>query len=465
MQKTKRKRAGIRQPNRHDKRRAFHASRADLRERRSASFRYTRPTPEFVAYATTEILPQLSFDGKRKVAQRQDVALQCVLNVVQAGLAGAVVADTRRKTAPGIRLRVAAWDALAAAGLVQMQIGSELSGRVSRYAATRRLLHHFRNWKACQLTNSELVASVRLRCGTSWDDLVILQTGRKAGGRLLEMPAEELEAPLGTGTVRSYLEGVERDIQQINHCNLQHHWLAYRELPNGNFRAFSPNVCLRQLHTANLLCYARYYTWGAASAQNLSKTERQLIEIDGEPVIELDYCGHNLRILYHILGFEPPALRDIYRPELVFPIESGGARAAAARNLVKIATNICLNTASLNAAVRGVRGLLYGNPDSLICRAILKSENATPRSLVDRISEVHPDVAARFFTEIGAKLQTIDGEILRRILRNFAREDRPALGIHDSIVCKLSDFEFAIVQMMRQYYEVLGRFPVVKRVF
>lgn len=457
------RRRGVRRPGRTARYLALHR-RDNLRDRPSVPHHEQSMPLEFRRYAGRALLPLLTFTGK-KIPEQRRVAMHCLHTAVLAGLAGATVADTRRKTQPGVRLRTRAWDALADAGLVVLQKGTEASGKVTRYLATGRLLAHFRDWPLEHYINIELGRNTIMPDNSIWDALVVLRERKKDGGKVLPMPQGELDTCHGGVSVGAYVEGVEDDIEFINRANLRHTWTAYKELEDGRLRAFQPNVCLKQLHAGRLMAYARLYTWDAASAQNLPERERRLMEIDGEPVAELDYAGHNLRLLYHILRIDP-GQDDIYRPEQVLPTACGDVRTRkAARDFVKTATNVMLNTTTRHGAVMGVRGLLYTEKDSPVWAALLRREGIKARQVVDRIRAAHPEVAHRFFTTVGADLQTVDGMIMKNILMVFAKSGRPALGIHDSVVCRVSDAGFAEAMMEIQHHALLGFRPVVRRVF
>ena len=64
---------------------------------------------------------------------------------------------------------------------------------------------------------------------------------------------------------------------------------------------------LRPIHRARFTehwdWHGRLYT-GRYGHQSLSKIERRTIQFNGEPCIELDYCGMHTRLLYHRLGIE-----------------------------------------------------------------------------------------------------------------------------------------------------------------
>ncbi len=454
---------GVRRKGRNEAGKRF--NREQLRDWPSKPYREQRVPSEFRDLLTVELLPHLAFTG-RKIPEQHRLATHCLHNAVRCGVMGYCVGDTRNNSLPGVRLRVRAWDALEDAGFVVKQLGSEVSAKQTRYLATDSLLAHFHQFPSHHLTNTQLVRNTTTPDEPSWDALVVLKESRKDGGKVLPFPEDELNATLGGVSVGAYLKGVEDDIEFINRANLRHSWEAFKELPNGGYRAVQPNVCLKQLHIKHILRYARLYTWGTSSAQNFSEHERSTMRIDRVPVVEFDYAQHNIRILYHILRIDPPHDLDLYYPEKVLPGACRDSRTkTVARKFVKLATNIMLNVTSRNEAIQGAQGLLFKGKYSRFFSSMLRREGITASGAVDRISDTHPEVADRFFTQIGAELQTIDGKIMRKILMAFSKEDRPVLGIHDSVVCRVSDADFAEAMMKREYRSMLDFRPVVRRVY
>ena len=295
----------------------------------------------------------------------------------------------------------------------------------------------------------------------TWDALVVLQSGKDDGGKVLPMPDDELD------TCRAHLESVEDDLEFINRANLRHSWQAFKILADGRRRVFQPNVCLKQVHSKHLLDYARLYTWDSMSAQNLTQHERSLMRIDGKPVAELDYAGLHIRMLYQLNDHDPPHDRDVYRPEQVLPDACGAGveEHAAARSLVKRATNVLLNTTSRPQAVGAVQNLLRGDQEGRAWAALLRREDVAPGDVVDRIVAAHPRLAGLFFTQVGRALQTLDGMIMLSILKGLAIKNRPALGIHDSVVCRARDAAYVQIGMRVQYRAIIGYRPVIRRVY
>ena len=122
-------------------------------------------------------LPLLRLDGykqKEKLETQRDVARQCLHNLILSGLPGGTVADTRSTSNAADRMRIGVWKVIEAAGLLIACIGSDNSGKLTRYQATEKLLTPYREWAA-----SELVSVSRERTvgssKASWQSLIMLK--------------------------------------------------------------------------------------------------------------------------------------------------------------------------------------------------------------------------------------------------------------------------------------------------
>jgi hypothetical protein len=78
------------------------------------------------------------------------------------------------------------------------------------------------------------------------------------------------------------------------------------------------------------------------------------------------------------------------------------------------------------------------------------------------IESIHEPIADRFYTNIGLEMQTLDGKIMFRILRELTNDGIPCLGIHDSVLCKRSDASTVREVMEDTYKKFLGFQPVIK---
>lgn len=440
------------------------AENQHFRDLPSYAYREQRFPDEFREFVAQRVLPRIEFDGY-KLDRQREIATHLIHNLILAGQVHGCVFDSRDSARADARLRAKLWDALIEAGLARKCTGNSYVSKRTLYRASGALLGLFKGWKIDQLIDFNLGRNTTTPEAPSWHALVVLQDKDR---NLLPLPPEHLDHQLNGIPLREYLASVEDTIEAINRANLRHAWLAFKVVGLGKRRAFQPCVVLKQKHSGQLLRYARLYTWSALSAQNLSKEERQLIQIDAQPVAELDFSACMLRMAYNIAGHDPDHDSDLYRPEKVLPRfysyrNASPEKRAAARDFVKRATIILLNVTSRTRAEKAVQKCLSDDP---ALREIVQTvEETTARGIVRRIEKAHPKIADRFFTEIAAVLQTLDGMIMLRILESFASENRPALGIHDSIVCRRKDVKFARAAMHIAYTSMLGFPPVIRRAF
>jgi hypothetical protein len=459
--------------------RAAKRTRQDLRERPSRRFDNddSHLTKAFHRFAAGHVLPLVTITGYKQDAKRTAI-MQMVQQLLLTGRAEHCVADSRDWHEPGAEFRSKLWDSLEAAGLVDSIKGSEQSGKVTRYGASDKLL------ELCEpLTTEDLIGGTELHRNSitpddpKWHALVVLQSkkAKETKRMLLTIPQGDLDAVYRGIRVGDYLELVEDTIERINRSNTSHSWQAFKlftdDAGRHGVRTIQPNVCLKQKHSGGLFEYARLYTWSTLSAQSLSSRERAMMRIDGEEVTELDYRGSQLRLLYHLEGIEPDAGDDVYRPHKILPRVYAvcdpvewAAELAGIRELVKVATTICFNAKSPGKACLAIREELR-KCRSHVVDALECTERIQPKQLVERIIKAHRKVAHKFFTEIGSQLTTVENIVMLRVLESFALERRPALCMHDGILCKRSDGDFARAMMKIHYVNVVRFEPVIKVAF
>lgn len=452
-----------------------------------------RMPPRFLQFFGKRIWPRLRLDRGYKIDRKRDIAARAVRALIAAGLADGTVADGRDTGQAGVEMRVTCWNAIIAAGYARACLGSETSGKQTRYRATRKLLSLKREWELELLEETRLERNTEMSAPTR-HALVVIQTGKVDPATGRPLPADLRRQPLsiaehvrqraqrGAGggpdprAVRNgiaYWREVEDQIESINRANLTHSWQAFRTDPDtGRKFVFQPNPCVRQVHCGDSFRAARLYSWGELSGQSLPKETRQGMLIDGEEVAELDFRGMAFMLAYHLKARFDPPWGDVYRPRKVMPkfYRFGNAskrRRQIVRNFVKLASNICLNVSSRPNAEGAVWKLLKENPDSeFLERVVFNVEGVKPADIVTRIVRAHRRLRQVFFTEAGVDLMTVDGRIMKRILLRFVVESgRPALPIHDSIVCRRRDAALATKVMAGAYRAVALHEPAIRRVY
>ena len=191
-------------------------------------------------------------------------------------------------------------------------MGSENSGKVTRYRATPKLLELKREWELPLLEDVHLLRNTELDIPVH-HALVVLHSGKKdrLTGRLPPVDDQKHLIPFGEeiealaqrdGNGKPYPEAVkhgfeylrvyEDEIERINRSNTRHGFQAWTTDPkSGREGVFPVNVCMRQVHVERFHRAARLYSFGELSGQNLSKETRPTMKIDGEPTAELDFSG------------------------------------------------------------------------------------------------------------------------------------------------------------------------------
>lgn len=461
-----------------------------LRNLDSVTFKEQRMPEEFKQFVRLHILPKISIAGYKR-APKEELLGHLAHNLILTGLRSQCVADSRDRTIAGVRLRVDLWDALIRAGFAKICIGSELARKTTRYRATTALLDLRKSWELGQLVDLSLKRGTETTTASQYAP-VLLHSGRfdAITGMALSKELRKQPIPMaiaieqgaqpgpdGHPDPRAIVNGMnavrrlEDEIERINRSNLMHTWQAFsRDPETGREYVFQPNPCLRLIYSGQLFECGRLYSWSHLSGQNLSKHQRKSIRIDGEPVAELDFSGMATRMLYHLrVGRGPKG--DIYLPSKIMPQfyalnATTSKEKAIVRSFIKRATNVCWNVDSEASARASVGKLLAKHRErAYLQKVVYRIEDSSPADVVARIQLAHPDLEAQFFTQAGRRLMTIDGMIMKFALLLFAEAGKPALGIHDSIVSKVSDVDFARQAMTLAYREFLPFPPVIKRAY
>jgi len=441
---------------------------------------------EFLPFVKAELLSMFEL-GPRKHDQKIELISKIANQLILAGMRVRAVADTRCTSLPGVDSRVKIWDQFVQAGLVRICVGSEDSKMLTRYFATEKLLSLRKEWELKQLIvlelgrNSELAEPTNLSLVVFRTGKISLYNGRPLDSKDVKQPipfqqiiedscqrdSEGKPHPLAVKNGSDFWKAREDAIEYINDSNTNHAFKVYLE--DDKKRPCPVDPRLRELHSGQAFRAVRLYTFGELSGQSFSKKVRRTMLIDGEAATELDFSCMALRMLYHRCHLEPKG--DVYRPKRIFPnsyklSNLSRKKKNVLRKFVKIVTNICLNTKSRAKAVSATNSLLNKHKESAFLKAAIKGfEQLTTKGLIARVAEVHVKVAEWFFCEEGLELMTTESNIMRAILNKFAEAKKPALAIHDAIVVKASDVEFAEQTMRDSYRLMLRKSPEITRSF
>lgn len=452
-----------------------------LRELKSIQFQPERLTDEFLDFVKEELLPELDIIKGYKKKQKIETASQIIANLILASNRNMVIGDSRDTKSADVRMRVTIWDALITNKLAISCLGSEQSGKVTRYSATDELRRRLSDWKLQKILNVQLERNSN-RVIPIHDALVVLKPRRKQRETFKDvLPIPDSE--------QVDVENTENQLDFINRSNLRHSWQAFVTDERGRERIEQPDVMLQQQHCETMYDWVRIYTSTRWGAQGLSKELRKRILIDGEPVAELDFSCSQLRLLYHLANQNPDPEDDLYRPKEI--MSTGHRRRRKdTRKLVKLATTITMNARNHVQAAAAIKNGIRDDED---LQGLLELQGINAATLVRRIVSEH---SVPFLPDMGPKLMTLESTIMLNICMKFALQGtvtqrreldedeqleefgeilasgsvsvglpfgKPLLPIHDGVLCKQSDVDFAEQTMIDEYRFLMRYDPVIKQ--
>jgi hypothetical protein len=444
-----------------------------LRQLESIPFYEAKVPRQFASMVDQRVLQDLPINGYHK-DRKLDLLTTQLFTLVCAGLNGQVVADSRNNRNADTRSRVQMWNLLESHGWLIKCSGSETSRKVTRYQATDKLLSVQDVWTPDLLSPTKLVRNSSQLSRPSRNALVVIQTKVKDfDGDTFAVDRKALSFS-GFPEDMPLLREAENRLERINQRNATYDW----RLQHQNDSMSAPSIRLKQVHVDRPGNGTRLYTFGPHSVQHLRKELRLKIRIDDRPVCEPDYSGMMIRLLYHhfcrISGPQEPESRDIYAPDRIFPeLLSTPAgileHDTNLRNLVKDATLICINCSSRELAHSAVSNRFLNAAWSKTksfeqALAILRnSPDSKPViELVNRIMDLHPVASRYFFQGLGLQLMTIESTIMLDILDTMTEAGKPAIGIHDAVLCRREDEDYVKRRMYDVYRDRMGFYPVIK---
>lgn len=167
--------------------------------------------------------------------------------------------------------------------------------------------------------------------------------------------------------------------------------------------------------------------------QNLPKSERKYITVNGESCVDLDFASMFVRLAYCKQGLQPPP-GDLYAlPGLTHENRAG----------VKQAMN------SLFFRERQATRLSSDAKEHL-------PDGWTMGRLKTAAAALHPPIAPLFDTNVGFELFRIESDILVGVLLSLGRQQVTALGLHDGILVGRSHTAIAADAMRQVSFEQTG---------
>ena len=157
----------------------------------------------------------------------------------------------------------------------------------------------------------------------------------------------------------------------------------------------------------------------------MPKKDRAEICINGEKVIELDYEGMFINLLY--------SMRNLNMHDFISKNEDPYDLKKYNRKIVKAAFTACVNKECNKENINYVVASL--------AKKILKGEfvkGVNYRKILELLSIKHPKIGDMFYQDLGDDLCFMESRVTDLILNNLARKQIPVLAIHDSFIVPIS---------------------------
>jgi hypothetical protein len=175
--------------------------------------------------------------------------------------------------------------------------------------------------------------------------------------------------------------------------------------------------------------------------QRIPKHLRQLIHIDGQPTVELDYSAYHILMLYHKEGID-------YQEDPYLVCEG-----PEMRSTYKAVGLVAINAENESKAYGGIY-------DELKSRGIPLPAGEKPLvRLLTRFREAHPAIAKYLYSGMGLHLMNLDSRIMNSILMRLMDKGILGLSVYDSVIVAEQHQEYLHQVMMEEYKKEMGFNP------
>lgn len=215
--------------------------------------------------------------------------------------------------------------------------------------------------------------------------------------------------------------------------------IIYKDLQVKLHRVFSRDTSFKY--------GGRFY---GSEYQQLSKEKRADILINNEPVIELDYSGFHLSMLYHKLKIDFEG--ELYLPE---------NKPEEIRDIYKLISLVSINAEKPSNAIKGFNKEVFDDLKKPIEKRkfyyeLMQKYNLDVKSLLKEFEERHSKINKYFYKDTGIRLQYYDSMITEQVMKHFTKKEIPILTIFDSFIVPEQHKEELRFIMNQEYKKVFG---------
>lgn len=190
----------------------------------------------------------------------------------------------------------------------------------------------------------------------------------------------------------------------------------------------------------------RYYKAGVLEIKNKTTKDRLRMQIDGEPVYEVDFDCLHVNILADELG-----IKSIYEGDIYYKVLDPSQYNLNNRKLVKHSVNICLNAKSVHSAAAAIDEYMNDSPVGAYC---FSNGYEVIRAIKEKLHHFKDAFCNK--TSSGKRLQNVDSWIAHWVVNEFVNRQIPLLVIHDSFIVRRRDVDLLVSAMSDAYKKVVN---------
>ena len=189
----------------------------------------------------------------------------------------------------------------------------------------------------------------------------------------------------------------------------------------------------RVFNNKNFKKGGRFY---GAYFQQLSKSQRKNIKINGNQTVELDFNCLHINLLYNKIG--------LYYNQDAYDLPTFPS--SKFRKTIKLITLIIINSKSREHAIKSIKYAINTK----------KIKNINPLIAIEEIEFKHQLIKKYFFKNIGLDLQYQESLICENILKIFLNRKKPltVLPIHDGFICEISHKNILYRAMKKSFKKI-----------
>jgi len=184
----------------------------------------------------------------------------------------------------------------------------------------------------------------------------------------------------------------------------------------------------------------------------LPSSWRKRIRINDHKVVEVDYSGIHIVMLYALKGI------DYWQTVNKDPYDiSGIEHSETMRKLMKVILLSSVNAANRDKARKAI---LYeiNIEQKKEFYDWYKNSNIDINKIMDSFVKFHEPIKDMFFSNMGIELQYADSRMAEIIINYFTKKEIPVLCVYDSFISELRHRSELIERMHEAFREIMGEF-------